>query len=111
MKVSSSFWNEMMFGYNWNHHLTLPIDYQQKSDKEHIGYDYTTSLKFTDDIAKALIDYASLMDISLLSLLLTCYYVFLFKLSNDETDLCVATNVDSRYKAELENVIGTFANL
>lgn len=111
MKVSSSFWHEMMFGYNWNHHLTLPIDYQQKSDKEHIGYDCTTSLKFTDDIAKALIDYVSLMDISLLSLLLTCYYVFLFKLNNDETDLCVAMNADSRYRPELENVIGTFTNL
>jgi hypothetical protein len=111
MKISNSFWHEIMFEYNWNHHLTLPIDHQQKSDKEHIGYACTTSLKLTDDITKALIDCASLMDTPLLSLLLTCYYVFLFKLSNNETDLCVAMSIDSRYKTKLENIIGTFNNL
>lgn len=111
MKVSSSFWHEIMFEYNWNHHLTLPIDYQQKSDKEQIDYPYTTSFNFNHNITKAIIDCALLMDIPLLSVLLTCYYIFLFKLTNNETDLCVAMIINSRYRSELENIIGACNNL
>jgi hypothetical protein len=103
MKMASSFWHETMLEYDWNRQLNLPTDHQQKSNQLHIGCAYTASL--------TLVDYASASDIPLSALLLTCYYVFLFKLANGETDLCVGMSVNSRYTIELQDVIGTFINM
>ena len=38
------------------------------------------------------------------------YYVFLFKLTNGERDLCIGMNTHGRYKEELMSVIGMFVN-
>jgi hypothetical protein len=111
MKIASAFWHETMFEYDWNHSIGLPVDRQRNSDEHRTGRAFSTSFTFDDEIGKALINYALIMNISLLSLLLTCYYIFLFKLVNNETDLCVGMNVNSRYKPALHNIIGTFINL
>lgn len=111
MKMASAFWHETMFEYDWNLHIAMPTDRQRNSNERRSGRAYTSSFKFDDNIASALIDYASAMNVSLLSLLLTCYYIFLFKLVQTKTDLCVAMNVNSRYKPELNNIIGPFTNM
>jgi hypothetical protein len=111
MKVASAFWHETMFEYDWNRHIGLPVDRQRNSDERRTGRAYTSSFTFDDDVGKAFINYASATNVPLLSLWLTCYYIFLFKLVNIDTDLCVGMNVDSRYKPELNNIVGAFINL
>jgi hypothetical protein len=110
-KVASAFWCEMMFDYDWNRHLDLPIDQQRQFDERRISSAYSSSFKFDDDVAEMLMDYASVANIPLMPIFLTCYYVFLFKFAKNETDLCVGMNVTSRYRPELKNIIGTFVNL
>jgi hypothetical protein len=111
MKMASAFWREIMFEYDWNHHIVLPHDRQRNSDERRSGRAYTVSFTFDDNTAKVFINYASATDASLLTLFLTCYYVFLFKLTQTETDFCVAMNMNSRYKPEWNNIVGAFVNL
>ena len=111
MKVARAFWHEIMFAYEWNHHISLPIDFQRYSDERRSGRASTASLTFDDELAKECIKYAAAKSVPLLTLFLTCYYLFLFKLTNIETDLCVAMNMSSRYKPDLNDLIGNFMNL
>lgn len=85
MKAASDFWREMMFEYDWNHQSNLPI-----------GHPQTFSLTLNQDLTQAFADYASAREIPLSALFLTCYYVFLFKLTNNETDLCIGTRTDQK---------------
>ncbi|CAF4595080.1 unnamed protein product, partial [Didymodactylos carnosus] len=41
---------------------------------------------------------------------LTIYYVFLFKLTNGEKDLCIGTMSANRYRQQLQKMIGMFVN-
>ena len=107
MKVADAFWHETMFEYDWTRRIDLPVDHQRASNVRRTNYAYTASFKFNDDEAKAFIDYASAQNIPLLALAFTCYFVFLFKLSNGEVDFCVAMDTNSRYRPELKNIIGT----
>ena len=85
------FWHEMMHEYDWNRHLT----------EKHIANDYTHCFQLTDPIVKACIDYATLTNISLPDLFLTCYYLFLFKLKSNDTDLCIfASNIPHRFQLQ-----------
>ena len=103
MKMASAFWRETMFEYDWNR--------QRNSNEKRSGRAYTVSYTFDDKTTKALIDYTSATNVPLLALFLTCYYIFLFKFTQTETDLCVAMNVNGRYKDEFNDIIGPFMNL
>lgn len=111
MKMATEFWHQTMFQYNWNRPLFLLTDRQRKSDEKRTGRTYTINFTFDNNLSQAFINYASAMNVSLLSLFLTSYYIFLFKLAPTETDLCVAMNVNSRYKSQLNHIIGPFMNL
>ncbi|CAF4860286.1 unnamed protein product, partial [Rotaria socialis] len=111
MKQASTFWHEIMFDYDWDRHLNFPIDHKYKSLEQPTGFAYSTTVKLHDDLATTLSDYASAMKMSLLPLLLACYYLFLFKFTNGETDLCIGVHVSSRDRFELQNIIGTFINI
>ncbi|CAF3771336.1 unnamed protein product [Rotaria magnacalcarata] len=111
MKPASIFWHEIMFDYDWNRHLNFPIDHKYKSYEKQTGFAYSATVKLHDDLATRLSDYASAMKMSLLPLLLTCYYLFLFKFTNGETDLCIGVHASNRDRLELQNIIGTFINI
>ena len=102
-KVTSHFWHEMMFDYDWNH--------QKETPHQEITSIYTISFTLTDHLAKVIRDYASTTSIPLPALFLTCYYVFLFKLTDNKTDLCVAMTVNDNHRPEWKDVIHTFVNL
>ncbi|CAM4988652.1 unnamed protein product, partial [Rotaria socialis] len=54
--------------------------------------------------------HAASNNISLEHLALATYFVFLFKLTNGENDLCIGINTHGRYRDELNSVIGMFVN-
>ena len=87
IKDDESFWREIMFDYDWNHHINLSVPI----DKLESDCDYLSSYKYLeDDLTRKFIEYATAHNVSLESLFLTCYYIFLFKLASNETDLCIA---------------------
>ena len=60
---------------------------------------------------KSFLTYSSSNNISLKHLTLAVYYVFLFKLTNGERDLCIGMNINNRYHDELKSIIGLFENI
>ena len=111
MNIEKQFWHQTMFQYNWNRPFLLPTDHQRNSDQKRTGCVHTINFTFDHCLSKDLIDYASTMNVSLSTLFLTSYFIFLFKLAPTETDLCVAMNVDSRCKPQFNDIIGPFMNL
>jgi non-ribosomal peptide synthetase component F len=71
----------------------------------------SVSFDFGQDLSSEFLVYASLNNISLEHLALSCYYAFLFKLTNGERDLCIGMNTPGRYKEELKSIIGMFMNV
>ncbi|CAF4091189.1 unnamed protein product, partial [Adineta steineri] len=49
-------------------------------------------------------------EMSPMHIALACYYIFLFKLTNGQKDLCIGINTHGRYKDELMSIIGMFVN-
>ncbi|CAF4864068.1 unnamed protein product [Rotaria socialis] len=47
-------------------------------------------------------------NVTMISLALTCYYAFLFKLTNSEDDLCVASVIANRTEQEMKDMIDSF---
>ncbi|CAF4171514.1 unnamed protein product, partial [Adineta steineri] len=93
-------------GYNVIHQLSLPIDRQQSSIDQRSGLASTTQITFDDDTSASLVNCTSLHHLTLLQLGLSIFYVFLFKLTHGETDLCISSINANRYRSELVNMIG-----
>ena len=53
-------------------------------------------------------NYASLHNLTFFQLGLSIFYVFLFKLTHGQTDLCIASINANRYRSELQDMIGMF---
>ncbi|CAF1215338.1 unnamed protein product [Adineta steineri] len=66
------------------------------------------SFQFDNDLLKAFLTYASTYNIKLEYLTLASYYTFLFKLVNNENDICIVMNNHGRSKPELMSIIGIF---
>jgi non-ribosomal peptide synthetase component F len=79
-------------------------------DEHRTGRGTSVSFDFGQDLSHHFLSYASSNNITLEYLALTCYYTFLFKLTNGERDLCIGMNTHGRYKEELMSVIGMFVN-
>lgn len=85
-----AFWCEAMFGYDWNHRISLSMDCQYNLNHQPINHSYTASSKLNIHLTAAAINFAATKNISLESLFLTCYYIFIHKVSTDnDTDICV----------------------
>ena len=56
------------------------------------------------------LNYASSHHVTLFQLGLAIFYVFLFKLTHGQTDLCIASINANRYRSEVEDLIGMFVS-
>ncbi|CAF4373799.1 unnamed protein product, partial [Adineta steineri] len=74
------------------------------------GRGTSISFQFDNDLSKAFLTYASTYNIKLEYLALASYYTFLFKLANNENDICIVMNNHGRSKLELMSIIGMFVN-
>jgi hypothetical protein len=108
MTLSREFWHSQLQGYNLQHPLALPFDHQHVSNNEHSGLGYTAQITFDDEISMSFLNYASSHNLTLFQLGLAVFYVFLFKLTHGQTDLCIASINANRYRSELQDMIGMF---
>ncbi|CAF1450588.1 unnamed protein product, partial [Adineta steineri] len=110
MTGASMFWLDALHNCKLDQSLSLPYDRYRLSNEHRTGRGTSISFNFGQDLSHDFLIHASLNNISLEQLALVIYYVFLFKLTNGETDLCIGINTDGRYRDELNSIIGMFVN-
>ncbi|CAF3749419.1 unnamed protein product [Rotaria sp. Silwood1] len=110
MTAASMFWRDTLHDCNLDQALPLPFDRYRLSDEHRTGRGVSFSFDFGEDISHDFLSYSLSNDITVEQLALASYYIFLFKLTNGESDLCIGMNTHGRYKEELMSVIGMFVN-
>jgi non-ribosomal peptide synthetase component F len=110
MTGASLFWLDTLHQCNLDQSLPLPCDRYRLSNQHRTGRGTSISFDFGQDISHYFLLHASLNNIRSQHLALAIYYVFLFKLTNEENDLCIGMNTNGRYRDELKSVIGMFVN-
>ncbi|CAF1467162.1 unnamed protein product, partial [Adineta steineri] len=110
MKLSQEFWLSELKGYNFTRILSLPVDRQRSATDQRSGFASIAQITFDDEICASFLNYASSHHLTLFQLGLSVFYVFLFKLTHGETDLCISSINANRYRSELVNMIGMFVS-
>ncbi|CAF1312241.1 unnamed protein product [Adineta steineri] len=110
MTGANMFWLDALHDCKLDQSLSLPYDRYLLSNEHRTGRGTSISFDFGQDLSHDFLIYASSNSISLEQLALATYYVFLFKLTNGEKDLCIGINTDGRYRNELSSIIGMFVN-
>jgi non-ribosomal peptide synthetase component F len=110
MTGGNMFWLNTLHDCHLDRSLPLPYDRYRLSNEHRTDREISLSFDFGQDLSHHFLTYASSNNISIQDLVLTCYYAFLFKLTNGEKDLCIGMNTDGRYRDELKSVIGLFQN-
>ncbi|CAF1216376.1 unnamed protein product [Adineta steineri] len=111
MILSQEFWQLELKGYNLARRLSLPVDRQHSStNQQRSGLASSAQIIFDDEICASFLNYVSSHHLTLFQLGLSIFYVFLFKLAHDETDLCIGSINANRYWSELVNMIGMFVS-
>ena len=111
MTGASMFWLDTLHNCKLDQSLPLPFDRYRLSDEQQLGHRTTVSFTFGQDLSHDALTYASSHNISIQHLTLATYYIFLFKLTNGESDLCIGMNINNRYHDELKSIIGLFENI
>ncbi|CAF1533604.1 unnamed protein product, partial [Adineta steineri] len=111
MSLSREFWHSQLEGYNLARQLSLPVDRQRSStNHQRSGLASIAEITFDSEICTSFLNYASSHHLTPFQLGLSIFYVFLFKLSHGETDLCISSINANRYRNELQNMIGMFVS-
>ncbi|CAF4305878.1 unnamed protein product, partial [Adineta steineri] len=111
MTGAKMFWLENLHGRKLDQSLTLPYDRYRLASEHTTHRVISIAFDFGQDLSQYLITYASIYNISLEHLTLAIYFIFLFKLTNGEKDLCIGMTIDNRYRDELKSIIGLFENV
>ncbi|CAF0774859.1 unnamed protein product [Adineta steineri] len=111
MSSSQEFWQLELKGYNVGRQLSLPVDRQRSStSQQRSGLASSAEISFVDEICRSFLHYASSHHLTLFQLGLSIFYIFLFKLTHGQTDLCISSVNANRYRSELVNMIGMFVS-
>ncbi|CAF4072861.1 unnamed protein product, partial [Adineta steineri] len=111
MTLSQEFWQLELKEYNLTRQLLVPVDRQRSStDQQRSGLASSAQITFDDEMCTSFLNYASSHHLTLFQLGLSIFYVFLFKLTHGETDLCISSINANRYRSELVDMIGMFVS-
>ncbi|CAF4415976.1 unnamed protein product, partial [Adineta steineri] len=111
MSLSREFWHSQLERYNIECSLSIPVDRQRSStNQQRSGLASIAEIIFDNELCTSFLNYASSHHVTLFQLGLSIFYVFLFKLTHGETDLCIGSINANRYRNELQNLIGMFVS-
>ncbi|CAF1344781.1 unnamed protein product [Adineta steineri] len=110
MIVANAFWLDALHNCETDRPLQLSFDRHRVFDEHRTGRETSISFQFDNDLSKAFLTSASTYNIKLEYLALVSYYPFLFKLANNESDICIVMNNHGRSKPELMSIIRMFVN-
>ncbi|CAF3902306.1 unnamed protein product, partial [Adineta steineri] len=108
---ASLFWFDILRDCKLNQSLLLPYDRHHLMNQHRTDQTISVSFDFGQDLSHQFITYVSSNNIKHEHLALTTYFIFLFKLTNGEQDLCISMNIDNRFRDELKSKIGLFENI
>ncbi|CAF4171310.1 unnamed protein product, partial [Adineta steineri] len=112
MTGASLFWLDTLHNCKLDQPLSLPFDRYRLSNEHRTGRGTSVSFDFGLDLSHEFLLHASSNNISLEHLTFAIYFIFLFKITNGQTDLCISINIDNnRYRDELKSIIGLFENV
>ncbi|CAF3986105.1 unnamed protein product, partial [Adineta steineri] len=112
MTGASMFWLDALRGCKLDQPLSLPCDRYRLANEHRTGHATSISFDFGQHLSHDFVTHASSNNISLQHLTFVIYFIFLFKLTNGQTDLCLAMNINNnRYRDELKSIIGLFDNV
>ncbi|CAF1553562.1 unnamed protein product, partial [Adineta steineri] len=112
MTGASMFWLHALHDCKLDQTLPLPFDRYRLSNEHRTGRGTSVSFHFGQDLSHDFLTHASSNNISLEHLTFAINFIFLFKLTNGQTDLCLAMNINNnRYRDELKSIIGLFENI
>jgi hypothetical protein len=110
MTGASLFWRDALHGCQLDQPLSLPYDRHRLANQHRSGRGTSVSFDFGADLSRHFVDYASSTNTSMEHVALATYFVFLFKLTSGERDLCIGVNTDGRCRDELQSIVGMFVN-
>ncbi|CAF1392096.1 unnamed protein product [Adineta steineri] len=111
MTLSQEFWLLELKGYNLARQLSLPVDRQRSSiNQQRSGLASSTQITFDNEICASFLNYASSHHLTLFQLGLSIFYVFLFRFTHGDNDLCISSINSNRYRSELVDMIGMFVS-
>jgi len=111
MNQARRFWSMVMNGYDWNTKYSLFID-STKNTNMRSGRGHAISFALESDLVHAQIQCAMSNDVSMFQLGLSCFFAFLYRLYNSQTDdFCVTSPISNRLLPETKTMIGMFVNL
>ena len=110
MTTSRQFWRLQLEGCNLERPLSLPVDRYRLSGDQRSGLAFVSQIAFTNEMLTAFLSYASSHQVTPFQLGLATFYVFLFKLTHGENDLCISCLNANRYRTELQNMVGMFVS-
>ncbi|CAF4173115.1 unnamed protein product, partial [Rotaria sordida] len=111
MTAASMFWLDTLYDCNLGQSLPLPFVRYRLSDEHRTDCGISFSFDFGEDLSHDFFSYSSSHGITVEQLTVASYFAFLFKLTNEESDLCIGMNTNGRYKEELKPMIGMFVNV
>ncbi|CAF4258660.1 unnamed protein product, partial [Adineta steineri] len=112
MSGASMFWLDTLHDCKLDQPLSLPYDRYRLSNEHRTSHATSISFDFGQDLSHHFRTHASSNSIPIEHLTFAIYFIFLFKLTNGQIDLCLAMNIDNnRYRDELNSTIGLFENV
>ncbi|CAF0911476.1 unnamed protein product [Adineta steineri] len=112
MTGAGMFWLDTLHDCKLDQPLSLPFDRYRLSNEHRTSRATSISFDFGQDLSHDFLTHASSNNISLEHLAFAIYFIFLFKLTNRQTDLCIAMNINNnRFRDELKSIIGLFENV
>ncbi|CAF1193790.1 unnamed protein product [Adineta steineri] len=108
MKPSRDFWLLELKDYYFEHRLSLSTDQHCLSNDQRSGFASIAQISFDENISKSFLNYVSTHQTIPFLLGLSILYVFRFKLTHGENDLCISFLNANRYRSELQNIMGMF---
>ncbi|CAF3666813.1 unnamed protein product, partial [Adineta steineri] len=112
MNEANMFWLDNLHDCELDQSLSLPYDRYRLANEHRTSHTTSISFDFGQDLSHDFLTHASSNNISIQHLIFAIYFIFLFKLTDGQTDLCIAMNINNnRYRDELKSTIGLFENI
>jgi hypothetical protein len=111
MNQARRFWAKQMNGYDWNKKYSLFIG-TTRNTKVRSGRGRAITFALDSDMVRAQTQYAISNKVSMFQLCLSCFFAYLYKLSNcSMDDFCVNSLTANRLLPETKTIIGMFVNV
>ncbi|CAF3410977.1 unnamed protein product [Rotaria sp. Silwood1] len=107
---NKQFWEKTLYGYDFTKYIALPYDHPECLAFPRSGRGETLSFELNTQLVHSIMHFSSETNVSLYQVFLASYFVYLFKLTQNESDLYVLSVFANRLRHEFHSLVGMFVN-